>query len=75
MAETQLVYDNNRKCLGIRVREVILTPGNGLLSNIALKVQGVLNTRTGEQAGPIAPTPCAVSPPAAAASGCAATAP
>lgn len=46
--ETQLVYDNNRKSLGLRVRETILTPGNGILGNLALKVHGVLNTRTGQ---------------------------
>lgn len=60
--ETQLVYDNNRKSLGLRVRETILTPGNGILGNLALKVHGVLNTRTGAAAarvhrrqGPVRP--------------------
>lgn len=46
--ETQLVYDTTRKSLGLRVRETILTQGNGILGNLALKVHGVLNTRTGE---------------------------
>lgn len=46
--ETQLVYDTTRKSLGLRVRETILTQGNGILGNLALKVHGVLNTRTGK---------------------------
>jgi hypothetical protein len=46
--ETQLVYDTTRKSLGLRVRETILTQGNGILGNLALKVHGVLNTRTGQ---------------------------
>lgn len=46
--ETQLLFYNTRKNLGIRFRETILTPGSGILGNLALKVQGVLNTRTGE---------------------------
>ncbi len=29
MAETQLTFDNSQRTLGIRVRETILTPGNG----------------------------------------------
>ena len=50
--ETQLVYDTTRKSLGLRVRETILTQGNGILGNLALKVHGVLNTRTGEHLQP-----------------------
>ena len=49
--ETQLVYDNQKKCLGLRFRETILTSGNGILGNLALKVHGVLNTRSGKQQG------------------------
>lgn len=48
MAETQLTFDNSQRTLGIRVRETILTPGNGLVGNLSLKVQGQLNTRTGK---------------------------
>lgn len=48
MAETQLTFDNSQRTLGVRVRETILTPGNGLFGNLSLKVQGQLNTRTGK---------------------------
>lgn len=46
--ETQLVYDNKGKSLGIRLREKVLTSDSGLLGNLALTVRGLLNTRTGQ---------------------------